>query len=422
MNVKVAAQTLSSSVADAMEYLMKSGHPNFADAKGTIRFIRIIDQLFDLLNSRNPFGKGFKKPLFLHDDARWKSTIDRSINYLMSLTDKSGTPLIRHRRKTFVLGFIAALKNFGELASLLLTRPGNPLKYILTYKFSQDHLELLFACIRGKNGFNNNPNVQQLKSSLKKILLRNSIIGSKHGNCLTFQEQSAGSIFSLKWTKRRAPLVEQEELSDEDAKYIEHLAAGLETYELTTHKQAILGYIAGYIVRKITKQIQCPTCNAALYFNPEIMRAVKDHYYTAFNSPVHFHLINSKNRGGLLFPSLHVIKIVNMCEKVFRVAVMGVNSGKQEISSKKNLRFLMVHLINQELAEECFFPELHDHINDHEILTEDMHSSQLLKKIIDRYVGLRLKTYGKHYTKDILHKDKIGVCQQSTKMVLFKGI
>ena len=103
------------------------------------------------------------------------------INYLMSLTDKSGTPLIRHRRNTFVLGFIAASKSVGELASLLLTRPGNTFKYILTYKFSQDHLELLFACIRGKNGFNNNPNVQQLKSSLKKILLRNSIIGSKQG-------------------------------------------------------------------------------------------------------------------------------------------------------------------------------------------------------------------------------------------------
>ena len=69
-----------------------------------------------------------------------------------------------------------------------------------------------------------------------------------------------------------------------------------------------------------------------------------------------------------------------------------------------------------------FFPQLHDHMYDHEILTEDLHSSQLLKKIIDKYVGLRLITYGKHYTKDILNKDKIGVRQQSTKMVLFTGV
>ena len=422
MNVKVAAQTLSSSVADAIEYLMTSGHPKFADAEGTIRFIRIIDKLFDLLNSRNPFGKGFKKPLFLYDAARWKSTIDTSTSYLLSLTDKSGVPLIRHRRKTFILGFIAASKSVRELAYLLLTRKDNPFQYILTYKFSQDHLELLFACIRGKNGFNNNPNVQQLKSSLKRILLRNSIVGSKHGNCLTFQDQAAGSIFALKWTKRRAPLVEKEEVPEEDSKYIEYLTSTLETYELTAHKQAIIGYIAGYIVRKLSKTIQCPPCNAALYFNPATMPAINDHYYSVFSSPIYFQLINSKNRGGLLFPSLQVVKIVNMCEKAFRVAVMGVNSGKHGISSKKNLRFLIIHLINQELARENFFPQLQDHMYDHEILTEDLHSSQLLKKIIDKYVGLRLITYGKHYTKDILNKDKIGVRQQATKMVLFKGI
>jgi len=335
MNVKVAAQTLSSSVADAIEYLMTSGHPKFADAEGTIRFIRIIDKLFDLLNSRNPFAKGFKKSLCLYDAARWNSTIDTSISYLLSLTDKSGVPLIRHRRKTFILGFIAASKSVRELAYLLLTRKDNPFQYILACKFPQDHLELLFACIHGKNGFNNNLNVQQLKSSLKRILLRNSIVGSKLGNCLTFQDQAAGSIFALKWTKRRAPLVEKEEVPEEDSKYIEHLSSSLETYESTAHKQAIIGYVSGYIARKLSKTIQCPPCNAALYFNPATMPAINDHYYTVFSSPIYFQLINSKNHGGLLFPSLQVVKIVNMCEKAFRVAVMAVNSGKHGISSKK---------------------------------------------------------------------------------------
>ena len=265
MNVKVAAQTLSSSVADAIEFMMKSGHPDFADAQGTIRFIRVIDQLFDLLNSRSPFGKGFKKPLFLHDSARWKSTVQKSISYLIKLSDKSGTPLIKHRRKTFVLGFIVALTSIRDLACLLLARSEHPFKYVLTYKCSQDHLELLFACIRGKNGFNNNPDVIQLKSSLRKILLRNAIVGSKHANCLTFEQHSAGSIFSLKWSRRRAPLVERAEISQEDSKYIKDLASRLESYTLTTYKEAILGYIAGYIVRKLSSKIHCVTCNKALF-------------------------------------------------------------------------------------------------------------------------------------------------------------
>ena len=72
MNVKVAAQTFSSSVADAIEYLMLSGHPALSDASATIEFIRIVDQLFDILNIRSPFGKCFKKPLFLCDHNTWK--------------------------------------------------------------------------------------------------------------------------------------------------------------------------------------------------------------------------------------------------------------------------------------------------------------------------------------------------------------
>ena len=147
-----------------------------------------------------------------------------------------------------------------------------------------------------------------------------------------------------------------------------------------------------------------------------------DHYYSNFDSPKHLHLINSKNRGGLVLPSKHVVHIVNICERVFRVSVCGVDSKMQKVSSRKNLKFLMVHLINQELASKYLFPELNEHDVEHEMLTEDLHSSQLLKTIIEKYVTLRLLTYGKHYTKDVVHKDKIGVRQQSTKLVLFKGI
>ena len=162
MNVKVAAQTLSSSVADSIEYLMLSGHPKFADASGTIRFIRIVDRLFDLLNSRSPFGKGYKRPLFLHECTMWQKVINQSIEYLIKLKVTSGSLLATYRRKKFVLGFIIASKSIAELSFLLLTRPENPYRYVLTYKLSQDHLELLFACIRGKNGYNNNPDVVQL--------------------------------------------------------------------------------------------------------------------------------------------------------------------------------------------------------------------------------------------------------------------
>ena len=64
MNVALAAQTLSSSVADAIDFLALSMKlKEFQDSQPTVKFIRTIDRLFNLLNSRNPLGKGFKQPL-----------------------------------------------------------------------------------------------------------------------------------------------------------------------------------------------------------------------------------------------------------------------------------------------------------------------------------------------------------------------
>ncbi|KAG5895480.1 hypothetical protein JTB14_011178 [Gonioctena quinquepunctata] len=64
MKVNLAAQTISNSIADAMEFLMKDiQHPDFADAEGTIEFIRVFDRAFDICNSRSPIGTGSKAPL-----------------------------------------------------------------------------------------------------------------------------------------------------------------------------------------------------------------------------------------------------------------------------------------------------------------------------------------------------------------------
>jgi len=58
MKVKLEAQTLSSGVADAIEYLCQKGNPSFRNSQATVYFIRQIDRLFDILNSRIPFSKG----------------------------------------------------------------------------------------------------------------------------------------------------------------------------------------------------------------------------------------------------------------------------------------------------------------------------------------------------------------------------
>ena len=78
MNVRLAAQTFSSSVADAFQFLMESGHPGFKNAEATIFFIRTIDRLFDLLNAKNPHGRGYKQSIRLENECCGKISLVRA--------------------------------------------------------------------------------------------------------------------------------------------------------------------------------------------------------------------------------------------------------------------------------------------------------------------------------------------------------
>ncbi|XP_037089453.1 uncharacterized protein LOC119109804 [Pollicipes pollicipes] len=63
MKVKPAAQLFSSLVGKALLYLEEPGHHEFIGAGATARFILLVDQVFNYLNSSNPYGKGFKTPV-----------------------------------------------------------------------------------------------------------------------------------------------------------------------------------------------------------------------------------------------------------------------------------------------------------------------------------------------------------------------
>ena len=92
MNVKIAAQTFSSSAADTTEFMMILGHPFFQNAKATVHFMRITDRLLDLLNVKNPYGKCFKQPLKLYNQIVWSELFDNSVEYPPTLKTIDDTP------------------------------------------------------------------------------------------------------------------------------------------------------------------------------------------------------------------------------------------------------------------------------------------------------------------------------------------
>jgi len=136
MNVSVAAQTLSSSVADALDFIREDLNiPEFQGSKATSEFIRLFDGLFDAFNSKNVLGRKFKAPLKIENETEWLPLFAEAQTYIQSLQKFDGTPILSSRIKTGFLGFLCGISTFQNIFEDLVQN--GPLLYILTYKFSQ---------------------------------------------------------------------------------------------------------------------------------------------------------------------------------------------------------------------------------------------------------------------------------------------
>ena len=145
MKVNLAAQTFSASVADAIDYCRDTLKlPQFQGSEATVKFIRTFDHLFDILNSRNPCAKGFKAALRKSNKSSWEPFIDEAREYIIGLKNTLGDPMYTTRRKTGFVGFLVAIDSIKSIFFDLVEKEEAPMNYILTYKFSQDHLELFF--------------------------------------------------------------------------------------------------------------------------------------------------------------------------------------------------------------------------------------------------------------------------------------
>jgi hypothetical protein len=178
MKVSLAAQTLSASVADAIEFCRdRLKLKVFEGSEATFEYIGLINKLFDICNSRNPFRKGTKSPLRPSNEEATNQFFDYALSYLKEISDLRGTKMVDTPRKTAFLGFMMDIHLLKFLYKKLVKT--GKMKYLLTYKLSQDHLELFFCALRGRLGANNNPTAQEFKYAYKRLLLHNQICGDR---------------------------------------------------------------------------------------------------------------------------------------------------------------------------------------------------------------------------------------------------
>ncbi|KAL4156135.1 hypothetical protein QTP88_000170 [Uroleucon formosanum] len=156
MKVRLAVQTFSTSVANAILFCMNDLKlDNFQGADATIEFCLSINNIFDILNTRNFLSKGtYNKSINKRTKTEIFHYIEESIDYLA--------------------GGFNALKNQQNV----------------------DHIEMLFSAIRAKGGFNNNPTVSQFEAAYKSIIVHSEIKSSSSANCMALDDTTILTVSS----------------------------------------------------------------------------------------------------------------------------------------------------------------------------------------------------------------------------------
>ena len=116
--------------------------------------------------------------------------------------------------------------------------------------------------------------------------------------------------------------------------------------------------------------------------------------------PSYRKLLEHQQRGGLVFPSSAVLKIIQPTKCLFRMRVL---ESQMEISMEK---YLDIHLHSGVL---CYigidiFSNSGDHSANH-CVGESDHLTSLLRLVTKEYIDFRFKTIGKRYTEIVANKN-----------------
>lgn len=363
MKVLLAVQTLSNRVADALEYLdLELKEPEFHEARYTARFLRMFNNLFDVLNSKTKFGIMFKRPITEKSFDFHLKFFEECKFYIFNIKKLDGTPILSTQQHTGFLGFIVAMESFKNIYSQHKVN----LPYILTFKFSQDHLETFFSAIRGRGGYNNNPNALQFESAYKRLLMRNDVKASLNGNCevndisILHVSSSTIKVINKDYDSCENSEKENEEYNEIDE--IVELKNDLSDDLLSEYINDVVSYISGFVERVIYNKIKCEECIKAFEKEEKIQN----------------NFITFKDRGGLVSPRKTLYKICLLAEREVR--------SYTNLSEVNYFKKLVLKVMRKALNEN-FFNELSIHQSSNCI---DDHRYLLIRLITEQYCKIRL--------------------------------
>lgn len=195
MVVRLAAETMSNSVADTIEQLADDKYDDFIGSVPTVKFLRLHNNVYDFQN----YGVGkksddhFKNFLCETNLEKFVALSDEYKEFISNMTvdEVRGRGKKQRSRNKKVLNSRSSMGFFGFWHNLTCAlgiyddyvRNG-PLDHFSNFQFSQDHLETFFSLIRSRLGANNNPNTKQFEYAFRQLLICTPHLSSSTTNCI----------------------------------------------------------------------------------------------------------------------------------------------------------------------------------------------------------------------------------------------
>lgn len=372
MSVRLAVETLSESVALSMEQLLKNGNENFNGCEATIKFILYMNNILDALNVKNINGQKYKRPLMQTTHVEIFDFFEDAIDYIKNLKlEKYGKSILETKSKTAFFGFMHNMNNFIFFYKEYVST--GILEHVLTFRFSQDHLETFFSCIRSMNGCNNNPNTEQFAAAYRKLLLHNEIKSSADANC----RQSDVNILTV--SSRRPKLTENngteyygtENAVDDEINLLNYEETLTLDYVEDSLQNHAITYIASSIEKKVVKIIKCQECIQVIEENDKSCDSFVERKSTEI-------IIKQ--------PCDSTVKICKISDKILSL-----------YKYRNNIKYAVV--IN-EILKNVKFDDLYEKSDFHIIHSDYMenHKYYFVKLIIEEFVKFKFSYAGKCIT------------------------
>ncbi|KAL5239218.1 hypothetical protein ACI65C_006628 [Semiaphis heraclei] len=257
MNVRMAFQFFSGSVAAAMEYY-KDSIPDLAKCEATISFIKQINQVIDAMNSQLPKNALRPDPESIHN-----RVLTNFLTYLDKCEQVDANPQQKLTTST-ALGLKVTIRTALELMQYLSEEVGY--HYLMTRRINQNSLEHCFGSTRDACGSGTHPD-SLMFIQVYRLLSTYSLVCPPRGSNVS-GETILEAIISMEDIKgdekneRRREIEEKIDtiLENTDIEFSSDMTHDRDYTVLPIDPNA-LTVLAGYVARKMRKTKPAKDCD-----------------------------------------------------------------------------------------------------------------------------------------------------------------